>query len=58
MEQETLKVKLNKNGVPHRGGAPKKKPFAEQLVMTYAFVKRKHHGNFQKMIKEMALKYR
>jgi hypothetical protein len=58
MEQEIVKVKLNKNGKPHKGGAPPKKLFSERLVMTYAFVKRKHHADFQKMIKEMALKYR
>jgi hypothetical protein len=55
MEQET--VKLRKNGHRH-GGGWKPKPFEEQLVMTYAFVKRKHHRDFQKMIKELALKYR
>jgi hypothetical protein len=57
MEQETVKVKMRKNGQRH-GGGWNKKPFEEKKIMAFALVLGKHHKEFQKMITELAKKYR
>ena len=54
---EQVKVKLDKNGKRHSGGW-NKKPFEEKKIMAFALVKGKHHKEFQKMITELAKKYR
>jgi hypothetical protein len=45
------KAKRDKIGRP-------KTPFAEKKVIAFALIKRKHHSKFQKMITELAKKYR
>jgi hypothetical protein len=56
MLQETGTVKMRKNGYKHGGG--KKLPFEEKKIMAFALVLGKHHKEFQKMITELAKKYR
>ena len=54
---EQVKVKLDKNG-RRCGGGGRKLPFAEKKIMAFALVLGKHHKEFQKMITELAKKYR
>lgn len=52
---EQVKVKTDKIG---RTYVPKVKPYSEKKIMAFALVLGKHHKEFQKMITELAKKYR